>query len=160
MTDNQYQTHLEKNEEVDDTGFKWYPECVNNEKRNTFLINPFDLEFLQTFTRTNLQSWQEDHETESITPPYRISFKSITLNVLPIRSGEQHIDVRHMNAYQIISGIMYTLIARLKGVRKKSILNQYDVNRAIDYISRYCYATRSAPFNMMHAACTEYNIKF
>jgi hypothetical protein len=65
-----------------------------------------------------------------------------------------------MNAYQIIPGIMYTLLASLKGVLHKSILNQRDLKRAIDYVSRYCYATRSAPFNTMHAACTEYNIEF
>jgi hypothetical protein len=55
---------------------------------------------------------------------------------------------------------MYILLARLKGVLRKSILNQLDIKCAINYVSRYCYATRSAPFNTMHTACTEYNIKF
>jgi hypothetical protein len=29
-----------------------------------------------------------------------------------------------------------------------------------EYVTRYCYATRSAPFNTMHAACIDYNISW
>jgi hypothetical protein len=65
-----------------------------------------------------------------------------------------------MNAYQIIPGIMNTLLERLKGVLRKSILNQPNVKRVIAYVSRYCYATRGSPFNNMHVACTDYNIKY
>jgi hypothetical protein len=55
---------------------------------------------------------------------------------------------------------MYILRARLNGVLVKSILNDQDVKHAIEYVTRYCYATRSAPFNTMHAACTDYNISW
>jgi hypothetical protein len=104
LSDTGHQTLLEKNEEEDDTTFNRYPECIDNEDWDTFLVNPFDLETLQTFTRTNLQSQHRDNQTESMTPPYRISFKSITLDVLLIKGGEQQIDVCRMNAYQIIPG--------------------------------------------------------
>jgi hypothetical protein len=160
MTDTGYQTLLKKQEEEDDVAFNRYPECIDNEGWDTFLVNPFDLDILRTFTRTNLQSQHKDDEIESMTPPYRISFKSITLDFLPVKDGEQQIEVCHMNAYQIIPGIMYTLLARLKGVLRKSILNQPDVKCAINYVSRYCYATRSSPLSTMHLACTEYNIKY
>jgi hypothetical protein len=123
-----------------------------------FLENPFEFDFVHTFTGTNLQSEQQDDDTESVTPPYKITFESIMHNVLPIKSVTQRIDVRHMNAYQIIR-IMYTLLAWLKGVLCKSILNQKDIKRTIKYVARYCFATRSAPFNTMHAPCTEYNIR-
>jgi hypothetical protein len=60
MSDTGYQPLLKKNEEGDDTAFNWYPECIDNEEWDTFLVNPFDLEILQTFTRTNLQSQHRD----------------------------------------------------------------------------------------------------
>ena len=65
-----------------------------------------------------------------------------------------------MNAYRIIPGIMYTLQARLRGVVVKKILNDKDIMRAIEYVTRYCYATRSAPFNTMHGACCDYGINW
>jgi hypothetical protein len=113
------------------------------------LENPFEFNFVHTFTTTNLWSEQQDDDTESV----------ITRDVLPIKIGTQRIDVGHMNAYQIIPGIMYTLLARLKGVLRKSILNQEDVKHAIEYVARYCYATRYAPFNTINTACTEYHIR-
>jgi len=65
-----------------------------------------------------------------------------------------------MNAYQIIPGIMYTLQARLHGVVVKRILNDKDIMQAIKYVTRYCYATISAPFNTMHGACCDYGINW
>ena len=121
--------------------------------------NPFEFNVVHTFTTTNLQSEQQDNGTESVTPPYKITFESIMCDVLLIKSGTQRIDVCHMNACQIIPGIMYTLLAQLKGVLCKCILNQEDIKHTIEYVGRYCYATRSAPFNTMHAACTAYNIR-
>jgi hypothetical protein len=91
-------------------------------------------------------------------PPYRITFRSITTDVLPIKNGTQKLDVCHMNAYQIIPGIVYTLQARLSGILVKDILNEVEITNAIQYITRYCYATRSAPFTTMHGACADYNI--
>jgi hypothetical protein len=60
MTDTRYQTLLEKQEEEDDTAFNWYPECIDDEEWDAFLVSPFDLDILQTFTRTNLQSQHRD----------------------------------------------------------------------------------------------------
>ncbi len=75
------------------------------------LENPFEFNLVHTFTTTNLWSEQQDNHTESVTLPYKNTFESITRDVLPIKIGTQRIDDRHMNAYQIIPGIMYTLLA-------------------------------------------------
>jgi hypothetical protein len=63
-----------------------------------------------------------------------------------------------MNAYQIIPRIVDTLRARLSGILVKDILNNIEITNAIQYITRYCYATRSAPFTTMHRTCADYNI--
>jgi hypothetical protein len=127
---------------------------------DSVLANPFQVNKLQGFTRTCLQTGHKQDDSQGIMPPYRITFKSITSDVLPIKNSVQKIDVRHMNAYQIILGIMYTLQARLNGVLVKTILNEFDVKRAIEYVTKYCYATRSAPFNTIHAACSDYSISW
>jgi len=41
------------------------------------------------------------------------------------------------------------------GVVVKGILNNKDIIRATEYVTRYCYATISAPFNTMHGACSD-----
>ncbi len=69
MDEKACQKLLEKEEEEDDTRFNWYPEWISNEEWNTFLVNPFEFDILRTFTRTNLQSRQQEDDTESITPP-------------------------------------------------------------------------------------------
>ncbi len=42
-----------------------------------------------------------------------------------------------MNAYQIIPGIMYTLLARLWGVVRATILNEAAAIKAINFVARY-----------------------
>jgi hypothetical protein len=64
-----------------------------------------------------------------------------------------------MHAYQIILGITYTLLARLQGVVWAAILNDSAAKKAINFVARYCYATRAQPFNTMHRAYTEYGTK-
>jgi hypothetical protein len=93
-------------------------------------------------------------------PPFLISFKHITSYTRTASTTKQRtIDVPNMNAYQIIPGIMYTLMARLRGVVRATILNESAAKKAISFVARYCYATRAQPFNTMHGACTEYGIK-
>jgi hypothetical protein len=74
-----------------------------------FLVNHFDSNKLQQFTTTCLKSSHKQDESQAVTPPYRITFTSITSDVRPITNNVQKIDVRHMNAYQVIPGIMYAL---------------------------------------------------
>jgi hypothetical protein len=93
-------------------------------------------------------------------PPFLISFKHTTSNTGTASTTKlRTIDVRNMNAYQITPGIMYTLLARLRGVVQATILNESAAKKAINFVARYCYATRAQPINTMHGACTEYCIK-
>ena len=136
----------------------WIPECIKSDDWLAFLRNPFESERLCQFTVDCLASNQQRDTSKRVMPPYRITIKSITTDVLPIIKGTQKLDVHHMNAYQIIPGIVYTLQARLSGILVKDILNDGEITNAIQYITRYCYATRSAPFTTMHGACADYNI--
>ncbi len=101
----------------------------------------------------------QDSNKKVVRPPYRITLRSIMVDVLPNKNS-QFIDRRHFNAYQIIPGIMYKLIARLSGRVQNHVINEDSAVQAINYVTRYCYATRGAPFDTMHPACVSFNLKF
>ncbi len=136
MNEKTYHNTKTKKGVEDNSEFNWFPECINNAEWTAFLANPFEVNKLQRFLRTCLQSGHKQDDSQGIMPSYRITFKSITSDVLPIKNGVQKIDVCHINAYQIIPGIMYTLQARLNRVLVKTILNEVDVKRAIEYVIR------------------------
>ncbi len=159
MDVNKFTNHKLRFSAANDNNLKdWIPECIKSDRWLAFLRNPFKLETLRQFTRDCLASNQQRAKSNEVMPPYRITFKSITMDVLPIKNGTQKLDVCHMNAYQIILGIVYTLQTSLSGILVKDILNNVEITNAIQYITRYCYATRSAPFTTMHGACADYNI--
>ena len=88
-----------------DSVFNWYPNFIKGKKWSRYVENPFDEDRKQIF---NMQ----DSNKKVVKPPYRITLRSITADVVP-NKNLQFIDRRHINAYQIIPGIMYELIARL-----------------------------------------------
>jgi hypothetical protein len=73
-------------------------QCIDNDDWKAFLVNPFEANRLQKFTKKCLQSNEQRNDKQKVSPPYRITFKSITSDVRPISSGTQKLDVRHMNA--------------------------------------------------------------
>jgi hypothetical protein len=126
----------------------------------TFLKNPFDTGILTNYTKQDLECKSENDKRVTLKPPFLISFKHITSNIGTANATKQHVtNVQNMNAYQIILGIMYTLLARLRGVVRATTLNESAAIKAINFVARYCYATRAQPFNTMHGSCTEYGIK-
>ena len=135
-----------------DSAFEWYPTFVKGKKWSRYVENPFNEDRKQIFD-------MQDSNKKVVRPPYRITLRSITVDVVPNKNS-QFIDRRHFNAYQIIPGIMYELIARLSGRVQSHIINEDSAVKAINYVTRYCYATRGAPFDTMHPTCVSYNLKF
>jgi hypothetical protein len=133
----------------------WYPECISNKYWQAFLKNPFNTDILTGYTKQTFECKSKNDGRVTMRPPFLISFKHITSNTGTASTSKQRtIDVRNMNAYQIIPGIMYTLLARLQGVVRATILNESAAKKAINFVARYCYATKAQPFNTMHGACT------
>ncbi len=160
MTEQAYRRKLEQDEYSNINDFGWYPECISNNNWKAFLKNPFDTDILTNYTVQNLECKSKNDEIMTMRPPFLISFKHITSNAGTANARKQrNIDVRNMNSYQIIPGIMYTLLARLRGVVRATILNKSAAIKAIIFVARYCYATRPQPLNTMHGSCTEHGIK-
>jgi hypothetical protein len=137
-----------------DSWFGWYPTFLKKSKWSRYVENPFDEDRKRVFD-------MKDRNKNDVRPPYRSTLRSITADVVPDKKEKrQFIDRRHFNAYQIIPGIMYKLIARLSGRVQSHVINEVGAVQAIHYVTRYCHATRSAPFDTMHPACVSYNLKF
>jgi hypothetical protein len=116
ITDQAYRRKLlEQNDDYSNNeDFGWYPECISNKNWMAFLKNPFDREILTNYTKQNLECKSKNNNRVTLTPPFLISFKHITSNTGTANTTKQNtINVQNMNAYQIIPGIKYTLLARL-----------------------------------------------
>ena len=151
-------TEMDINNRTDITIPGWLPKCITKNDWVSFIKNPFDQDCLSEFTQKCL-SWKDiQDKTKNCSPPYRITFQRITFDVLPIKNGMQNADVRLMNAYQIIPGLVYTLYSKLVGRVLKIIMNEDEVVNIINFIARYCYAVRSSPIITMHGACEDYKI--
>jgi hypothetical protein len=126
ITDQAYRRKLEQNDDYsNDEDFDWYPECISNNNWMAFLKNPYDTEILINYTKQNLEYKNKNNKRVTLKPPFLISFKHITSNTGTANTTKQKtIDVQNMNAYQIIPGIMNTLLARLQGVVRATILNE------------------------------------
>jgi hypothetical protein len=138
MTEQAYRRKLEQDEYSNDDNFGWYPECISNNNWKAFLKNPFDTDILTNYTIQNLECASKNDERVTMRPPFLISFKHITSNAGTANAAKQRtIDVQNMNGYQIIPGIMYTILARLRGVVRATILNKSAAIKAINFVARY-----------------------
>jgi hypothetical protein len=126
ITDQAYRKKIEQSDEYsNDEDFDWYLECISNKYWQAFLKNPFDTDILTEYTKQTLECKSKNDGRGTMRPPFLISFKHITSDTGTASTTKQRtIDVRNMNAFQIIPGIMYTLLARLQGVVQATILNE------------------------------------
>jgi hypothetical protein len=92
--------------------------------------------------------------------PFQITFNHVAVDVVKPKGNTRLLKVRHLNAYQIIPVIIYTLLESLQNKVWSTILNIMNAIKAIYFVTRYCYATRSLPFTTMHGVCVEYSIKY
>ena len=106
-----------------------------------------------------LSSPDRDNASIKLTPPYPITYNHITKDMGAPKTGVKMADVRNMNCYQVVPGIVYLLLEKITNKNLKEVMTDLKATRTGDIIVRYCYATRKLPFVTMHAACSKYNIK-
>jgi hypothetical protein len=73
-------------------------------------------------------------------PPYGILWMSLTSNVGPIEKKRRLINVRHMNAFLIVPGIVYNLSTKLQKGVLHDHLGQNQEKNLINFITRFGYA--------------------
>jgi len=89
-------------------------------------------------------------------PPYSIFWPSLTTDVGPVEQKSRLIDVRHVNGYLIIPGIVYLLSTKLqKAVLNDRLGEELEMN-LIHYITRFSYGMRRGPHVTLHGAYSQY----
>ncbi len=85
-------------------------------------------------------------------PPFVITYKSLTYNVGGVDRQVQLIDVQHYNAYLLVPTLVYHLSTKLKNDAIHNCIGQTAEVKLIQFLTRYGYATRAAPFCELHGA--------
>jgi len=95
-------------------------------------------------------------KSEQIYPPYGITYESLTYNVGRLDNGQRNLDVRHYNAYPIVPRLVYHLSTKLKNNAIHNWIVKKEEVHLIQFLTRYGYATRAAPFCKIHGAYGKY----
>ena len=93
---------------------------------------------------------------KKIEPPYSIWWESLTTDVGPVVNKRRNIDVRHVNGYLIIPGIVYLLSTKLQKMVLNDRLGEEQEMNLINFIVRFGYAKRRQPHVTLHGAYTRY----
>ncbi len=93
---------------------------------------------------------------EKIKPPYSIFWPSLTTDVGPVTNKSRKIDVRHVNGYLIIPGIVYLLSTKLQKAVLNDRLGEDQEMSLINYITRFGYGTQRGPHVTLHGAYSRY----
>ncbi len=93
---------------------------------------------------------------KKIKPPYSIFWPSLTTDVGPVKNKSRKIDMRHVNGYLIIPGIVYLLSTKLQKAVLNDQLGDDKEMSLINYITRFGYGTRRGPHVTLHGAYSRY----
>jgi hypothetical protein len=91
-----------------------------------------------------------------VKPPYAIWWPSLTTDVGPIEKRSRCIDVRHVNGYLIIPGIVYLLNMKLQKYVLNDQLGENQEMNLINFITRFGYAMQRGPHITLHGAYSHY----
>jgi hypothetical protein len=134
-----------------------YPNCLRGTAWDGYVGNPFDSTARKDFIKTISFSCIDSTKETIMTPPYGLTFDSVTTDVGTIDTGgKRKIDARHYNGYLLIPGLVYHMSSKMKNIRINELYgNPFEVGM-INYISRYGPYTRLKPFVKLHGAFANY----
>ncbi len=91
-----------------------------------------------------------------INPPFGIGFENMTGDIGTIKQSKQLLDVKHYNAYLLISRLVYHLSIKLCWqIMTQRLGKKYEIDLVI-FLTRFGYATRTGPYCKLHGAYIQY----
>ena len=134
-----------------------YPLIVNNKTPEwyDYIKDPFNRDIRQKWIN-KVSPARNTKKQKLHTPPYGLQYESFTADIeyTDKKHTTRTIGADHINAYLIIPGLVYHLIQQVSpNVNDDD--SQLELN-IINFISRYCYATRKVQSVQLHAAYTSY----
>ena len=132
-----------------------YPHFLRCDIWKSFIRDPFNISNRESFIEF-ISPERTKGGTKKIKPPYSIFWESLTTDVGPVEHKSRLIDVRHVNGYLIIPGIVYLLSTKLqKAVLNDRLGEEIEMN-LINYITRFGYGMRRGPHVTLHGAYSRY----
>jgi hypothetical protein len=134
-----------------------YPECLTSAAWDAYTKNPFDLTTRKYFLSTISLTCIDKTKDTKMTPPYALTFESLTTNVGPVTTyGGKKIDARHYNGYLIIPGIVYHMASKItNSLVTDRYGNQFKVG-IINFIARFGNHFCKASYLNIHGAYSKY----
>jgi hypothetical protein len=117
----------------------------------TLSTNLFEMNLLNSSHQMVLPTIQK-----KLKPPYSIWWPSLTSDVGPVEKRRRCIDVRHVNGYFIIPGIVYFLNTKLQKFVLNDQLGEDQEMNLIHFITRFGYGTQRGPHVTIHGAYSHY----
>jgi hypothetical protein len=150
-------THVDATKShIHDQAVYQYPNLLRCDEWNSFIMDPFDKSNRERFIEYISLHERTKGRKKKIKPPYSIFWQSLTTDVGPVEQKSRLIDVRHVNGYLIIPGIVYLLSTKLqKRVLNDQLGENLELN-LIHYITRFGYGMRRGPHVTIHGAYSRY----
>jgi hypothetical protein len=115
-----------------------YPNCLRGTAWDGYIRNPFNSTARKNFIITISFPCMDSTKETIMTPPYGITFDSVTTDVGQIDTGgKRKVDARHYNGYLLIPWLVYHMSSKMKNIRINKLYgNQFEVG-IINYNARY-----------------------
>ena len=149
---------MENSATKDDCQVYGIPSVITSAAWDAYIRSPFEGVARRAFVKTISFPCIDDTKQSEMTPPYRITYDSVTtdLGSVPTKNCARKVDVRLYNAHLIIPGIVLHLSSKAKSIEINEILGgDFEVN-VINFVARYGNYTRKSPFLTIHGAYTKY----
>jgi hypothetical protein len=155
-TVNKFKADIFKVEQKDWVAYR-YPKCLRGSAWDAYVRNPFNSTARKDFIKTISFPCMDSTKETTMTPPYGITFDSVTTDVGPIDTGGMRkIDARHYYGYLLIPGLVYHMSSKIKNIRINELYGNPIEVGIINYIIRYGPNTRLKPFVKLHGAFSNY----
>jgi hypothetical protein len=107
---------MEKSGGEDNTVVYGCPSVIKNEAWNAYSSSPFDPIARRALVQTIAFPCIDDTKTSDMTPPYGITYESVTtdLGTVATKHSARKVDARLYNAYLLIPGIVLHLSSKAK----------------------------------------------
>jgi hypothetical protein len=114
-----------------------YPNRLRGTARDDYVGNPFGSTARKDFIKTITYSCIDSTKETIMTPPYGITYDSVTTDVGPIETaGMRKVDARHCNGYLLIPGLIYHMSLKIKNIRINELYGNVPEVGMINFISQ------------------------
>ncbi len=138
-----YQSDVEKNKfekacsKQGKQGYMQYPNLLASDDYTNYIKDPFNKDKTLRYFGVTLPCYRvPGTKGDCSYPPYGTTYKSLTYDVSMLERQVRLIDVRHYNAYLLVSRLVYHLSTKLKNDAIHNRIGQAEEVKLIHFLTR------------------------